>query len=387
MKHLVSGLTALFFALILTAPAALATDIDTRAEIENLRHRLEMLEKRLGEEEAAKAGISEVDAEEAELFTITNGDRKLMVYGAVEVEAAYENIDNAGDSSDLSLATALLGFEARLNEHVGSHLVFLYEEGEDLAVDEANIVLGGGLGNGQFEFIGGRLYLPFGIYNSSMLSDPLTLELGETANTAGLMGWSNDTIGLNFGVFSGEHDAAVDSRIDTAAAAISVTPAEGVSFGASWISDLAESGAGMVTDAGAANYQSDVAGASLSVSLAFGIFTVDAEYLFALDKFSQAVVAQAAVDAAAAGEEPFLTGRSPRALSLEVTASPAERWIIAGRYEQAEDFAADARRYGATVSYGLFDYTAVAVEYLYTDFGLAGHDPVQTVTGQVAVEF
>lgn len=359
-----SGLVALAACLIFAAPA-LAVHPDSKSEIENLRQRIEALEAE--------------GAPPQEPFHLEALGKHLHIGGLLELEAFFQKVEGADESGDLALATAELDFEVEINDNIGGHIILLHEEGgPDLEVDEAAITLTHPLDalGGELSLSGGRLYLPFGKFNSSFITDPLTLDLGETNNTTVKLGWVGNGVELSLGTFSGETDTAGDNDvIDSWVAAIDIAAAENLSFGASYISDIAESDIGLVTDA--ALYTSSVAGASAYVSATLGSFTLDAEYLTALERFDDAVVA--------AGED--LTGDKPGAWNVELAYSPEERWLMALRAEGTEDFQDDLTRYGAVASYGIFTNTVVALEYLLGDQDGADEDRSHTVTAQLAFEF
>ena len=103
------------------------------------------------------------------------------------------------------------------------------------------------------------------------------------------------------GVFSGETDTAGDNdAIDAWVASLEGSPLGGLTLGASWISDLAESDIGLVTDESL--YHSSVPGAAAFLSATCGPFTLEGEYVTATKRFEKAV--------AAVGED--LTGSKPR---------------------------------------------------------------------------
>jgi hypothetical protein len=360
----VSVLTAVL--LILTAPAW-AVHPEAKSEIENLQMRINALEKRTTAEPEADFGrISQY----------------LTLHGLLEVEASYAKPDGGESESDLTLATAELSLEATLNDYLGGHLILLYEEkaGEqdDLDVDEAVISLthpGTVLGQSP-ALHAGRMYVPFGMFNSYMVSDPLTLELGETQNTAVLFALEGDVWTIKAGVFNGATDPVGDqNRIDSWVASLEFSLGEHLGFGASFISDLSESGNELVQDA--ALFTESVAGASVFLSARCGQFGLELEYLGALEDFAAPLVTVGA----------DLTGRQPEAWNLELAWMPTEQLQLAARYEQAEDFQNDVQRYGAAVSYGLYDHAVVALEYLVADADVAADNPVNLVTAQLALEF
>ena len=349
---------------------------DQRGEIENLKRRIAALER--GE------------AAPDQPFTLETFGKYLRFHGLLELEGIWEKPEGGDESSDLTLATAQVQLAVEINENIGGHVVFLYEEveGEDdtVEVDEALIhlthpfdVLGGRIG-----IYGGKMYVPFGMFNSHFVSDPLTLELGETNNTALYFDYLwGDLVEFKTGFFNGEVDTTGDNNsIDSFVAAVEVTPAEGLSFGLSYISDLAESDGELVADENL--YRSSVAGGAAYLSASYGILTFEAEYLAALEKFDRDLVA-ANLDLG--DDASGLSGRRPRAWNLELALAPAEGWEVAVKAEQARDFMDDARRHGIVVAHGIFRNTSLALEYLHSDGKGEGNDPVHTTTAQLAFSF
>lgn len=343
--------------------ASLANEPATRSDIENLRERLQALE-----------------ATKKEPFSLDTIGKHLRIGGLLELEAFYRDVEGAEETSDLVLATAQLDFIVDINDHLSGYVILLYEEGdtEPIDVDEAAFTLAQTLGawGGEIAFTGGKLYVPFGSFNSSFITDPLTLDLGETNDTAALLSWTRGMLEATFGTFNGEVDTAGDKdMIDSLVAALNVTPHENLSFGVSWISDLAESDIGLVTDESL--YTKSVQGFSFFVNATLGAFSVTGEYLTALDSFDDSVVAT--------GED--LTGSRPGTWNVELAFTPEERWLLALRAEGAKDFQNDIKRYGAVASHGIFSNALIGLEYLFGDEegpqGVKSH----TVTAQLAFEF
>lgn len=366
-----------FGALLLALPA-LAEHPDTSGEIENLKRRIEVLEaERQGDEDAP--------------FSLFGLGKRLSFSGLLELEGSYAKPEGGDEESDLTLATAQLEVSAAVNEHISGNIVLLYEEEEgeddDIEVDEALMTLTCPVEfmGGELSMTGGKLYVPFGHFASHLITDPLTLDLGETNDTALYVGWEkSELLALKAGVFNGEADTDGDNQaIDSFVASVEVTPAKGVSMGASYLSDLAESDIELARDAADLGnvYRSSVPGVGAFVSLEFGDCTFEGEYLAATRSFSRQVVAAAGED------EGELTGRRPRAWNLELAYAPLEHWEFALRGEGARDFQDDLTRYGAAVSHGLLEHVVVGLEYLRGDGKGEDNDPSHTVTGQLAFEF
>ena len=356
--------------MFLTTPA-LAVHPEEKSELENLKKRIELLEA----EQPA-------DAERKPAVDLGRISQYLTLHGLLEVEASYAEPDGGDAESDLTLATAELALVATLNDFVGGHLVLLYEEEEDaeddLDVDEAVISLTspGSLLGQTPALHAGRMYVPFGMFNSYMVSDPLTLDLGETQDTAALVALEGDLWNLQLGAFNGDADTHGDNNsIDSWVAAVEFTLGDRLGFGASYLSDLAETDIDLVPDTDL--YSSSVPAASAFLSAYYGAFGFEAEFVSALEDFDADVVA--------IGTD--LTGDRPAAWNLELAWMPVADIQLAARYEGAEDFQDDVRRYGATVSYGFHEHALVALEYLYAETDLSEADSVDLVTAQLALEF
>ncbi len=163
-QHVVAFMPLIMLALMLFFVPAVshAGERDFDAEIDNIRSRLSIIE----------AGTGSAVAPVGPTWT-----ERLTFSGVVEVEAGLTDGDD-GTESDIAVATVELGLEAQINDYSAAQVLFLYEDGEDLRVDEAFITLGN-LERNPFYLSAGKLYVPFGNYETQMISDPLTLEIGE----------------------------------------------------------------------------------------------------------------------------------------------------------------------------------------------------------------
>lgn len=352
---------------LLLASPAMGLDIDSSSAIENLRTRLDRLE---------------IGAAEEDRFSIFSAHKALTFSGVLELEGYFKSAEDQPDESGLAVTTAQLGIEAVVDEQIHAHLVFLHEEGESqsLEMDEANIVLSRQENSGATQrLIGGKSYLPFGNYSSTMVSDPLTLELGEMNKTALTIGRETEQLHIQLAGFNGDQDISGDNdTIDNLVFSLSITPAPSLTIGASYTCDLTESGQELLANATTA-YTENIKAASAFISATIGQFTLDAEYVGAITEFAQTMVDDPATEA--------LTGRKPAAFFVELSYTPAKTWFVAGRYEQAKDFQNDLQRYGLVTTYGLAENTSLSVEYLYSDDDQPQADTAHTVTAQLAIEF
>lgn len=114
----------------------------------------------------------------------------VQIHSVVEVEYGYNKDYADVASSDIVLATAELAIESSINENVDLLVSLLYEEDDTpLEVDVAVITLHDNDLPVSFSF--GQMYVPFSTFDSSMISDPLTLELGEIRESSALLGYQS----------------------------------------------------------------------------------------------------------------------------------------------------------------------------------------------------
>jgi hypothetical protein len=311
---------------------------------------------------------------------------RLQFSGLVEVEAANEKIDYNDPAtpdekgSDIDLATVELDFDARIVDHVDAHVMIKYEE-DELFIDEGFITL---IGTETFPayLIAGRQYIPFGYFDSFFVTDPTTLELGETNEGAVVAGYrfGDNMVDVSLGAFNGRaQEAGEDDTINSFVANIAVTPFEELMFGASYTSNLANSDSFNDSIIDPDNLASLVAGWG-----AYGTYklmerlTLIGEYVGALDNFAAGEV----YDPADAKQ------RKPTAWNIELGFGVTEAVEVAARFggsNDGGDFLPESE-YGAVLNWGIFDSTNLAFEYLHGKF----EDNLQetdVATIQLAVEF
>ncbi len=286
----------------------------------------------------------------------------------LETEGYYARVDGANES-DLVMATVEFKLEAAVTEWLRGNVGLLWEQysREDDNVDEAFITLGASESI-PFYLVAGRFYQPVGNFESAFISDPLTLELMEMNRAAGMVGFANNWIDLNAGAFNGDTKAGVgageggDAILSDFFASAAVTPADFVSVGAYWLSDMMETynygqlGDQIATEPG---YEK-VGGAGVFANVYLGPFTLNAEFASALDDYALA------------------DGRyRPAAFNVEGSARLTDQIRMGLKYEASNDLYAaydqallkfgekfPGRAYGAVVAYEFHENAAVGVEYL-----------------------
>ncbi len=318
---------------------------------------------------------------------------QLTLDGLVEVETSYVQPETGDSTSDVRVATVELGVTARVNPWVAATVGLLYEQDvTDLEVDIAQITIGNAEHLPWFA-TAGQFYLPFGSFETQLVSDPLTLELGEIRATALQVGFAQAGFTASLYVFNGEHahsaaeDDADDTQIDrfggqigfTSTATDDSAPKWAVSAG--YLSDLGDTGA--LQDVIVAN--DSTAGWTVAASATVGAVQVIGEYLAAADRFDAAALdyrdhgARPETWTLEAGYHFPLLGRdnvvavsyqaSREALALEL---PEQRWLLGWSAE-------------------VFKHTTLALEWSRdTDYARRAGGTGETsdsVVAQLAVEF
>lgn len=280
-------------------------------------------------------------------------ENQTEISGLIEVEAGFNNADS-GDTSDISLATVELGIDHAVNDKVDGHLLFLYEEGENndnIAVDEAIITLHM---NDKVDVAAGRMYVPFGNYETMMVSDPLTLEIGETQEEAVQVAFANSGISGSAYIFKDDEDQS--NKIDDF----------GMNLG--YESDTFAAGISYITDV---NDKSDAnnkaSGFGIHALGSIGSATVIAEHI--------------KVDTTTAGEE-------PKATNLEVGFDIGGDRTVALAVQNTDDAASldiPEKSVGIAYSMPVYENAAFAAEYMKND-NYDGTDG-SVITLQLAYEF
>ena len=346
-------------------PAWSAAESD---DVKELKEKVESLEER-------QAELYHSLAEKKSPGLLNRVGDKITFGGLIETEIGYTDTDPGTKSSDIVLATVELGIDAEVHEFVTGHILLLWEEDAGpIAMDEGTIRVGS---PSMYYLTVGKKYLPFGNYNSHMISDPETLELGETNASVVEIGYETTTVEIAVGFFNGSVDeVGNDDKIDDFYFSAKYTASDNMSFGVSYISDIADTD-GDVIDTNSGNTLTDVvAGYAAFASITAGKISVEAEYLAAADNFD---VADLDVD----GDG----GDEPTVYNLEVAFAIGDDREVAVRFEGNEDFFAQPEtQYGIAYSRSPYENVSVGVEFLQGEFDI-GDVERTVVTAQLAIEF
>lgn len=369
MKNLI----ALFVTLAVTATMGLpAVSAETVPDTE-LSKRIERIEKQL----EAKTNPSP-----------PGWFNRIAVSGAIEVEAGYAgwNPDQGDDTdeSDISVATVELGIEVGFFDHVSGNILILYEDGEDIVVDEAFITISGGDAAPVY-LSAGEMYVPFGNFESHMLSDPLTLEIAETRETAIRAGFERAGFYASGFLFNGDVDEtdAGDNTIDNFGAHAGYamdSDAFSLDVGLSYINNLIDAdGWEDVMDDEALALEEYVPGIAAHAILTVGPVTLIGEYATALEDIKWV--------------DPFgnsIAEKEISAWNVEIGFAFAllEKETVAAVAIQGTDAAQNRfpeSRYLISWGMGIFENTSLTFEYRNDEY--ENNDEENAFTAQVAYEF
>lgn len=404
LKRLLGCFLFLAAAVVLVSDPGLSQEMtkeDIIKELNELKERTRRLEQTLKvleeEEVPAKKGAKEkiqhggVKGIRERLAALEKPLEGIEFSGAIEVEASYERFrpekGESESSSDLTVGTVEFAIDASITDRLRTHVLFEYEDGDAVVVDEAIIHF-------QAEEVCipdlsckapwyaslGKLNVPFGYFESHFISGPLTEELGDTKETAVIVGAHNSLINVAAGIFNGDVDeAGNDDHIESyLVAGMFTLPEESVPnlslmAGVSYISNIADSDG--LTDFfdeafGTDTIEDYVGGFSAFLSISFeDRYFLEAEYVGAIEAFKE--------------NRNF----EPKACNFEFAFRPMEDFEVAigyGASEDALDFLPEMQIGGVAI-YEIFDNTSISLEYIYREF--ENNDEVNSLTTQLAVEF
>ncbi len=193
------------------------TNQEILQQIKILQKKLMELEKKV---EAQQKSIEETKKVQEEIKQASEMLKTIKehvsISGVIEVEANNTNKKRKSardtEDSDITLATAEVDVNAKLNDYASGKIVLLWEEDETepVDVDEGYIMLGN---TDKFPLYlkAGRMYVPFGNFETNFISDPLTLELGEIQESAVLAGFYYKGIDFSVYAFNPDIDEAGDN--------------------------------------------------------------------------------------------------------------------------------------------------------------------------------
>ena len=187
-------------ALVLTTPALAEQSVEDR--LAGMEKRIQYLEQRGAEQDNV---IVEKDRQIAEATGQTEWAQGLEISGAIEIEAVYDKPAGEESTSSVDVDTAEVGIAAEVNDWTSAELVLAYDvDAKKVDVDSATATLGPP--DGPWSLTAGKLTLPFGTYETGMISDPVTLELGETDDVAAVFEVSSGGLSASLFGLHGESE-------------------------------------------------------------------------------------------------------------------------------------------------------------------------------------
>ena len=376
MKQVITGmLLGICVCLIGVGSTALADELSNY----ELTQRLENLEE--------QAGISGITGRWTD---------RLALSGVLEAEAGYESVDyddpalDDEEASDAVLATMELGVDAVINDSVSGHFLFLWEEDdtEPVDLDEGFITLTGGKGFPAY-LTAGKMYVPFGNFASNMVSDPLTLELGETRESAVQAGIEINGFYGSVYLFNGDIDeAGEDSHLDNYGGSAGFAMENddfSVDAVVSYINNILDSdglgdyAAELMAESGT-GLDEYTAGLGAHAIVKVGPVIFIAEYITALD---EPEFVSDTPGAGFTGEE-IAAWNAEFGYFFELAGKPANAGIAYQGTDDAGDFLPEARMMG-TVGCEIFEATNLALEYFHDEY--ENDDTADVFTAQLAIEF
>lgn len=356
--------------------------------LQRMEQRMQQLEQRVREQDAV---IAEKEAQIAKLQEEDGNAgggwfQNIELNGLVEVEGNSVSSDTAGgDSSDIAVATAEIGLHAQINDMTEAEISLLYEEDDTpLEVDVARIGIAP-TDHVMFDF--GQIYVPFGAYETQMISDPLTLEIGETRETVAMASFVYNGFTGGAYLFNGDTTEAGDDNVIDNSGLFASYAFEGNDFHfggrLGYINDLSDSDT--LQDTVGSTVVDSVGAYSASTIINTGPFTIIGEYLAASDNFASS-------ELAFNGQ-----GAEPSAFNVEAgfnfDLSGKEANVALGyqETEEAVGLGLPEKRVLAAFSVAIMNNTSLSFEvandedYSVADGGTG--DDSTTVTGQLAVEF
>ena len=265
-------------------------DDSVEERLAKMEQRIEYLEERVASQDQV---IVEKDRQISALSGMEDGwFNRIEIGGAIELEVVSERPYEGESTSSADLGTAELSIGAAINESVSGGIVIEHDD-DDIVLAEA-VLTYAPEGSG-FSVTGGSQGLPFGVYDTNLVSDPLTMDLGDTGQVSVVIGGEAEQFNWSAFAFKGDHQVNGDDRIEGfGAAAGYAVEGDGAGFGVnlSWISDIADADGfdDARDEAGLDAYADHVAGMGASAQLSLGDATLLGEYVTALDQFGMVEV-------------------------------------------------------------------------------------------------
>ncbi len=386
------------------AVPVLASEMPSREEMWNILQRqqreIQALKGRLGETGAAEAPAPETAADPGGSGLALKWSDRITFSGVVEVEAGHAEEFDGTEGSDATLATVELAMDVVINDWVNVNVVFLHEEDDTELVDvDSGTITIGNLERHPLYLTAGLMGVPFGNFTSNLISDPLTLELGETFESAIQLGFENQGLYGSVYVFNGDaNEVNSDSDLEQFGANLGFkheSEAFNLDIGGTYINSIEDSDGisdalGTTTSATVTTavdtMPNHIGGVSGYGVLGVGPVMLAGEYLTATEDFDVSKMAWNTTQ-----------GARPRAWNAELGYTldvNGKEVIFSTAWQGTREALAlglPESRFLVGASVGILENTGLALEWMQSDDyevaeGGTGRD-VDATTLQLAVEF
>lgn len=210
--------------------------------LERMEQRIRHLEERVAAQDRT---IVEKDKQISALKGLEDGwFTRVEIGGAVELEVIHENDYDGNNPSDVAAGTVDLAASAQVNDWLATDVALTADDDGKIEVDEWTMTVQ--KPDTPVAFIAGRQGVPFGVYESNMVSDPLTKEVGDTADDAIQVALDLDGVTGAVFLFKGDNDRSEDSQVENFGFSAGYTLERdevSIGLGLSWINDISEAGA------------------------------------------------------------------------------------------------------------------------------------------------
>ncbi|MCU7834445.1 MAG: LbtU family siderophore porin [gamma proteobacterium symbiont of Taylorina sp.] len=384
---------AILFAVLISQTVSADDLADLKAQLKIMQQQMQIMQNKLDAQEVVLNKQQQATQDIAHQQAVREKDKEtrgvtheiadsITMGGVIDVIANHSNSDgwSGNSSSDLILDTFELSIGASAGDWVSGSILFLYEDASDdnFLMDEVYITIANSEVTPFYASVG-RLYVPFGNFESNMVSDPVTLTLGETrADVIQIGVETQDGLYGSAYVFnsdaeqaSGQYSSTKNNRIDSFGLNLGYAMENddfALDMGAGYINNIASSATlqgvvdGNALCAGDGCIKDYVGGISLHAVATFGQFNLIGEYVTALNEFKANEVSIVNSDKL-----------KPSALNIE----GAYNFEIAGKettvalgYQKTQDMYFDTESsdfledaWLASISVGIIDNTTLAAEW------------------------
>jgi DNA-binding protein YbaB len=203
---------------------------DVAEELAEMKERIAQLEAQLA---AQQAQLSQ-----QEESTSSNGGfaDNVSVSGVLELVANHVEEDGGNSGSDIAVDTFEIAIEAAVNDKVTlSSLIEYNSDDDDIELSEAFAVIGNE--DSPAVLTAGLAPIPFAAINDAGWTSPLTDDYFDITEGMAMLSFGSDIISADLFAYNNDEGDSINSL----GLNLALTAAEGITLGAGYVSDLADS--------------------------------------------------------------------------------------------------------------------------------------------------